>query len=164
MLRGTGGMQLSVKDDQNGCRCHIEDNSRHVPRYGNRRRIPDRIEVSGEWKIVAEHLKERIRQGREAVTTCRIKQVLEEWLVRGVSEDSSGQAGWTYWGKVEYIGKRRLMRVALSMDGKKITSAYLDRNATKSWQKGETAYFAKVCVTGIEVRDDFVETGLRCGD
>lgn len=157
-------MQLSVKDDHSGCRDRIQNNSRYYPRYGNGHIFPDRIEVSGESKIVAEHLRDNLRQGRVEITTFRVRKVLENWLVRGVTEDNSGQAGWAYWGEVEYSGKRKLMRVVLSMDRETIASAYLDRKATKLWLKGEATYFTRVCLSDIEVQDGFAETGLRCGD
>ncbi len=81
------------------------------------------------------------------VTELRIKLVLENWLFRCITT-VRGAGGQTYWGRVNYHDKDRLMKVVVSMDDNTIVNAYLDDKATKDWQKGARRYFRRRCQAG----------------
>ena len=81
------------------------------------------------------------------VTEARIKQALDNWLFRCITT-SGGQEGQTYWGEVSYKGRPRLMKVIVSMDDDTIANAYLDRKATRAWQRNSRGYFQQHCRDG----------------
>ena len=124
------------------------------------REFPNRIEVNGEWKSVTWHLKSRARR-RGEVTPSSIKYVLENWLVRCVNADQNGRLGMVHWGEVRFRGKAKMMLVSLSLDGARITSAYIDGNATDAWENGETGYFDEQCLCEMEMSDEFAGTDIR---
>ena len=80
----------------------------------------------------------------------RIRQVLDDWLFKCVTI-SGGREGQAYWGKVNYNGKDRLMKVIVSMDDNTIVNAYLDDKATKDWQENTRRYFNRRCRDGRAV-------------
>ena len=49
----------------------------------------------------------------------------------------------TYWGYVPGLDK--LVKVAVSLDGMRIITAYQDRTATNSWNRGSRSYFETRC-------------------
>lgn len=86
------------------------------------------------------------------VTVGRIRQVLENWLFRCVTT-SGHRDGHTYWGRVEYGGKERLMKVVASLDGGSLVNAYLDDKATIDWTNNTRRLFDRRCKEGtFEVR------------
>ena len=80
-------------------------------------------------------------------TAKRIEQVLDKWLFRCVTA-SRGAEAQTYWGKVNFNGKDRLMKVVVSMDDTTIVNAYLDDKATRDWQRNSRRYFDRRCKDG----------------
>ena len=48
-----------------------------------------------------------------------------------------------YMGWVEYEGRNRLMRVAVSMDDQRIITAVLDGTATDKMEEGDWDYFRR---------------------
>ena len=86
------------------------------------------------------------------VTAGRIRQVLENWLFRCITT-SGCRDGITYWGKVEYEGKERLMRVVVSLDDERLVNAYLDDSAMRDWINNTRRLFDRRCKEGsFEVR------------
>ena len=81
------------------------------------------------------------------VTARRIEEVLDNWLFRCITA-SGGQEGQTYWGEVSYKERPRLMKVIVSMDDTTIANAYLDRKATRDWQRDNRGYFQRHCKDG----------------
>lgn len=91
-------------------------------------------------RTTTDHLR---RNPHAGVTTGRIKRVLENWVIRGNCADSSGGRSIVHWGFVP--GLRRMMRVAVSRDDKRIITAYQDRTATSNWNRGTREYFEQRC-------------------
>ena len=86
------------------------------------------------------------------ITAERIRQVLGNWLFRCITT-SGHREGHTYWGRVEYGGKERLMRVVVSLDGNSLVNAYLDDKATRDWINNTRRLFDRRCKEGsFEVR------------
>ena len=46
-------------------------------------------------------------------------------------------------GWIERGGSQRLMRVAVSIDGQRITTAFADTTATDKWSSGDLDYFQR---------------------
>ncbi len=86
------------------------------------------------------------------VTVGKIRQVLENWLFWCITT-SGNRDGRTYWGRVEYGGIERLMKVVVSLDGESLVNAYLDDKATKDWINNTRRLFDRRCKEGsFEVR------------
>ena len=73
------------------------------------------------------------------VTLRMAAQVLDNWLLRGVHTDRSGEKSHVYFGFPQ--GRQTLHRVAVSQDDKRVVAAFPDRNATRQWAKGNLRYF-----------------------
>ena len=84
------------------------------------------------------------------ITDERVAHVLENWVIRGICNDSGRRQSQAYWGFVPGLGQ--MVKVAVSMDDEVIVTAYLDRTATIHWNKGNRGYFANRC-KGLEERD-----------
>lgn len=78
---------------------------------------------------------------RSEITAQNLINVLDNWVVRGVRHDDSGRSSIAYLGWVEHGGGERLMRVGVSMDNRRITTAFLDRTATDKLNSGDLDYF-----------------------
>ena len=125
--------------------------SRGMPVSGQ---LPSTITVEGKTWTVTSYLREIPvnRPDRRMVTVERIRKVLGNWLFRCITT-SGGRDGHTYWGKVEYEGKERLMKVVVSLDGGNLVNAYLDDRATRDWINNTRRLFDRRCKEGsFEVR------------
>ena len=69
--------------------------------------------------------------------------VLNNWVIRGVRYDEDGIPSIDYLGWVEHRGVERLMRVGVSVDGRRIAAAFLDGTATDKLNSGDMAYFRR---------------------
>ena len=118
------------------------------------RRLPSTITAGGKTWIITSYLREMPinRPDRRMVTVERIRKVLGDWLFRCITT-SERRDGHTYWGKVKYEGKERLMKVVVSLDGERLVNAYLDDKATKDWRNNTRRLFDRRCKEGsFEVR------------
>ena len=111
--------------------------------------LPDMITAGDKTRRVLPYLLNAVstRPERQMVTAKRIKQVLDGWSYR-CTTTSAGREGKTYWGKINYQGKDRLMKVIVSMDDGAIVNAYLDDKATKDWQRNTRNLFNRRCKDG----------------
>ena len=97
---------------------------------GPERGLPPTLTAAGRTRSITHHLQQQSLIRRE-LTEERIITVLENWGIRGIGVDRFGRPGMNYLGWVDYEGEARLMRVVVSMDDRRIVTAYLDRPATK---------------------------------
>ena len=105
-------------------------------------RLPKNLTAGGKTREVTAHLQQQARIRRE-LTEERIVDVLENWIIRGVRTDIDERQSMVYMGWVEYEGKNRLMRVAVSMDDQRIITAVLDGTATDKMEEGDWDYFRR---------------------
>ena len=110
--------------------------------------LPSSTTVGDKTRIVTQHLQDNARPG---ITAHRIARVLEYWVIRGVRTEEGGRQSMCYMAFVS--GVTEMVRVAVSMDDERIINAFLDRTATRHWNKGNTGYFARV-YGDLEVRDE----------
>ena len=106
------------------------------------------ITAGGKTRIVTQYLQDNARPG---ITADRIVPILERWVIRGVRTEEGGRQSMCYIAFVS--GVTEMVRVAVSMDDERIINAFLDRTATRHWNKGNTGYFARV-YEDLEVRDE----------
>ena len=117
-------------------------------------RLPSTITAGDKTWTVTSYLREIAisRPDHRIVTVERIRKVLGNWLFRCITT-SKCRDGHTYWGKVEYEGTERLMKVVVSLDGEWLVNAYLDDKATKDWRNNTRRLFDRRCKEGsFEVR------------
>ena len=86
------------------------------------------------------HLQEQSAT-RSEITPQKLSDVLGNWVIRGVRNDDSGKRSIAYLSWVEHRGARRLLRVGVSMDDRRITTAFLDTTATEKLNSGDMEYF-----------------------
>ena len=86
----------------------------------------------------------------EDVTESQVAYVLENWQLRGVKTDDWGRQSIVYLAVVPW--RRKMVRVAVSMDDTSIVTAFPDRKATVNWNKREYGYFARR-LASLEIRD-----------
>ena len=108
--------------------------------------------ADGRSREVTAHLQSQALR-REEITVERLTEVLDNWIIRGVRTEANGRQSRAYWGRVEFEGVERLMRVAVSLDERRLTTAHLDSMATKKWISGDFAYFRRN-YSDWEVRDE----------
>lgn len=104
--------------------------------------LPPTLTASGRTRNVTRHLQQQALRRRE-LTEERIVGVLENWIIRGVRFDIYQRQSVAYMGWVEYEGRNRLMRVAVSMDDQRIITAVLDGTATDKMEEGDWDYFRR---------------------
>lgn len=109
---------------------------------GSERGLPPTLTAGGRTRSVTWHLQQQAVRRRE-LTEERIVAVLENWIIQGVRTDIDGRQSIAYLGWVEYEGRNRLMRVAVSMDDQRIITAVLDGTATDKMEKGDWDYFRR---------------------
>ena len=118
-------------------------------------KLPSTITVGSKTWTVTNYLRNKPADypNRRMITAERLREVLGNWLLRCITT-SGGRDGHTYWGKVEYAGKERLMRVVVSLDGERLVNAYLDDKATRDWANDTRRLFDRRCKEGsFEVRE-----------
>ena len=107
------------------------------------------IFAGGQERTLSNHA---IQTRRPGITDARIAYVIENWQLRGIySDPQTGRESRVYLAFVP--GVARVVRVALSMDGSRILSAFPDRNATRNLAKGNRGYFADK-YRDLEAHDD----------
>ncbi len=113
------------------------------------RQLPNAITVGGKTRTITPYLRDIAvsRPDRRMVTAGKIRQVLESWLFRCITT-SNCRDGITYWGKVEYEGQDRLMKVVVSPDDNRLVNAYLDDKATRDWRNNTRRLFDRRCKAG----------------
>ena len=107
--------------------------------------------ADGKRREVTTHLQYQALR-RQEITEERIISVLEDWIIRGIKTDANGRQSTAYWGWVLFEGVEWLMRVSVSIDDRRLTTAYLDSRATRKLVTGDMLYFHRNYV-GIEVQD-----------
>jgi hypothetical protein len=107
------------------------------------------IVAGGKERTLSSHA---IQTRRPGITNARISFVIDNWQLRGIySDPQTGRDSRVYLAFVP--GMARVVRVAVSMDGSRILSAFPDRNATRNLARGNRDYFADK-YRDLEERDD----------
>ncbi len=109
--------------------------------------LPATITANGITRRLTAHARDR---ATEEVTAESIKYVLENWIIRGICEDSAGSITTTYWGIVP--GQNRFMRVAVSLDDERIVTAHSDGKVARRLNQEGRLWFESRC-RHLEVRD-----------
>ena len=102
-----------------------------------------RVTISVHWKRDKPHPEVSLKD---------VAYVLANWRIRGISYDSDGVPSFRHYAFVP--DKDKVVRVALSADGTRMASAFIDSRATNHWKKANMAYFASR-LENMEVRDAF---------
>ena len=90
------------------------------------------------------------RQRKERrITEAQIEHVLNNWILRGVHAEADGRQSVVHFAYVPAHAK--LIRVAVSMDGERITTVLPDRTATRNWNSMNLDYFNRY--QDLEERD-----------
>lgn len=115
--------------------------------------LPDTLTAGGITRIVTAHLQRQAVSIHTEITLERLTNVLNDWVVRGIRRDCRDRQSIAFLGWVEYGGGRRLMRVAVSIDDRRVISAFLDTTATEKLNSGDLRYFRRN-YERLEVRDE----------
>ena len=107
--------------------------------------------ADGKRREVTAHLQYQALR-RQEITAERIISVLDNWIIRGIKTDASGRQSTAYWGWVAFECVERLLRVNVSMDDRRLTTAYLDSRATRKFLIGDMLYFQRN-YAGLEVQN-----------
>ena len=91
---------------------------------------------------------DRQREERR-ITKAQIEHVLNNWILRGVHTEADDRQSIVHFAYVPVHAK--LIRVAVSMDGERITTVLPDRTATRNWNNMNTDYFNRY--QNLEERD-----------
>lgn len=83
------------------------------------------------------------------ITKAQIEHVLNNWILRGVHTEADGRQSIVHFAYVPAHAK--LIRVAVSMDGERITTVLPDRTATRNWSNMNLDYFDRY--QNLEDRD-----------
>lgn len=100
--------------------------------------LPETITAGERTRAVSRHMKGR--RDRD-ITAEQVKHVLENWVIRGIRTDRYGRQSRAYFASVP--GLREMVRVAVSMDDRRVITAFPDRTATTHWNRGELDYFIR---------------------
>ena len=90
----------------------------------------------------------RQMEGRR-VTEAQIEHVLNNWILRGVHSEADGRQSIVHFAYVPAHAK--LIRVAVSVNGERITTVLPDRTATRNWNNRNIDYFNRY--QNLEERD-----------
>ena len=115
--------------------------------------LPETLTAGGVERELTAHLRRQAVSMHNEITLERLTDVLNYWVVRGIRHDCHGRQSIAFPGWIEYEGDRRLMRVAVSIDDRRIISAFLDTAATEKLNSGDMEYFQRN-YEGLEVRDE----------
>ena len=83
------------------------------------------------------------------ITNSQIEHVLNNWILRGIHAEADGRQSIVHFAYVPVHAK--LIRVAVSMDGERITTVLPDRTATRNWNNMNIDYFSRYL--NLEERD-----------
>ena len=115
--------------------------------------LPSTLRVGGIERELTSHLHEQAETSHNEITLERLTVVLNNWVVRGIRQDRDGRRSIAFLGWIEHDGGRRLMRVAVSIDDRRIISAFLDQTATQKLNNGDMGYFQRN-YERLEMRDE----------
>ena len=115
--------------------------------------LPPTLTVAGIEREITSHLQEQAERVHNEVTLERLTGVLNNWVVRGIRQDRDGRRSIAFLGWIEHSGSRRLMRVAVSIDDRRIISAFLDGKAAEKLNSNDIDYFQRH-YERLEVRDE----------
>lgn len=109
--------------------------------------LPRTLTAGGVQRDITLHVQRRAEE-RSYITEENLVEVLHNWVARGIRYDDPRyneprRASMVYWGWIEYAGTERLMRVAVSMDDRRIASAFADDTATEKMNRGDVGYFQR---------------------
>ena len=104
--------------------------------------LPDTLTAGGVQREITVHLRDQALI-RSEITAERLADVLNNWVIRGVRYDEKGIPSVAYLGWVEHRGAERLMRVGVSMDDRRIATAFVDGKATDKLNDGDIEYFRR---------------------
>ena len=105
--------------------------------------LPATLTVGGIEREITNHLQEQAETVHNEVTLERLTGVLADWVVRGIRTDRDGRRSIAFLGWIEHRGRRRLMRVAVSIDDRRVISAFLDGKATEKLNNNDMDYFQR---------------------
>ncbi len=114
--------------------------------------LPTTLTVGGIEREITDHFQEQAETVHNEITLERLTDVLNNWVIRGVRQDHDGRRSIAFLGWIEHRGSRRLMRVAISIDDRRIISAFLDGKATEKLNSSDMEYFQRN-YDRLEVRD-----------
>ena len=108
--------------------------------------LPPTLTVAGVEREITIHLQQRAEE-RSYITEENLVEVLHNWVARGIRYEETRfnepRLSMVYWGWIEYAGSERLMRVAVSIDDRRIASAFADDTATEKMNRGDIGYFQR---------------------
>ena len=122
-------------------------------RSDDRVELPSTLTVGGIQREITLHLRQRSETAHNEITLERLADILDNWIVRGIRQDRDGRPSIAYLGWIEHRGNRRLMRVVVSIDDRRIISAFLDSKATEKLNSGDMDYFQRN-YERLEVQDE----------
>ena len=108
--------------------------------HSSQDRLPDTITAGGRTRTVTQHAIDDTHPG---ITAEFVAYVLENWVIRGIKTDPSGRQSMCHWAYVLDLGK--MVRVAVSLDDRRIITAFPDSAATRSWSDGRRDFFDGRC-------------------
>ena len=111
-------------------------------RRGDAAALPRTLTAAGVQREITIHVHRRSHM-RSEITVENLIDVLENWVARGIRYDESDRPSMAHLGWIQHGGARRLMRVAVSMDDQRITTAFADTPATDKWNSGDFDYFQR---------------------
>ncbi len=112
-----------------------------------RRRLPETITAGGVTRLLTNHARGK---GLEGISVAAITSVLENWTARGICQDNNGSITHTYWGFVPE--RNSMLRVAISLDDRRIVTAHYDRGAVRRLAADGRPWFWQRC-RELEFRD-----------
>lgn len=121
------------------CKSYQEQRRKTVP-------APDapggRVTISVHWKRDKPHPEVPLKD---------VAYGLANWRIRGTATDELGRQSIRHYAFVPDHGK--VIRAAVSMDGKRFITAFIDSDATDHWHRGTQDYFSQE-VADMETRDE----------
>ena len=89
------------------------------------------------------------QKNERRITRAQIEHVLNNWILRVVHTEADGRQSIVHFAYVHAHAK--LIRVAISMDGERITTVLPGRTATRNWNSMNIDYFNRF--QNLEERD-----------
>ena len=110
-------------------------------------RLPWTLTAGGVQRDITLHLQQGAEE-RSYITEENLVEVLRNWVARGIHYDAPRlneprRPSIVYWGWIKHAGMDRLMRVAVSMDERRIASAFAGDTATEKMNCGDIGYFQR---------------------
>ena len=111
------------------------------------------VVAGGKRRRLTQHMLDHLRGSkRKEITRERVAYVLDNWVVRGVYTNPQGLSR-VHYAFVPDLGN--VVRVAVSLDGTKIITAFKHSQARAKLLEGDFAYFAnQLKLSDMEVRNE----------